>query len=88
MLKASFHPKAFLKHKQNKRSGLAARSRILSVLENQSRDIKGIMMETGLKYAIILYHLHLLEAEKIIARKSNKKPNIWELTGVGQKQLT
>lgn len=87
MLKASFHPKAFLERKGNKRSGLATRTLILNQLENKPRDVKGIMAETGLKYAIILYHLRLLEAEKIIARKSNKKPYVWELTGAGQKQL-
>jgi len=87
MLKASFHPKAFLEHKGNKRSGLAARSLILNQLEKKPRDIKSIMAETGLKYAIILYHLRLLETERVIMRKSNKKPYVWELTGIGQKQL-
>jgi len=87
MFKESYHPKAFLSLKRNIRPGLAVRTRILSTLERKPSTAKVIAQEIGTQYAVILYHLHLLEAEKIITRKG-KKPYLWELTGIGQRRLT
>jgi hypothetical protein len=43
---------------------------------------------SGLNYRVVVYHLHLLEAEHVVLRKGGKRPFIWELTGVGQQRLT
>lgn len=85
-MKERYHPKAFLMERRNVRLGLLARSRIVRVLEKQSFDAKGIAKETGLSYGVVLHHLHLFEAEKVVARKG-KRPFKWELTGAGQQTL-
>jgi len=85
-LKASFHPKAFLSQKRNVKLGLAARTRIVLALEKASSNARSVVNTTGLNYKIVLHHLRLLEAEKVVTRKGNK-PFIWELTGVGQQRL-
>jgi len=87
MFKITHHPKAFLTLKRNVRQGLLARTKIVLVLEKKSSNAKGITEETGLSYASVLYHLHLLEAENILTRKG-KRPYFWELTGAGQQRLT
>jgi len=87
MFKIAHHPKAFLTLKRNIRVGLFARTRILFILEKGASNAKGVAKETGLSYASILYHLHLLEAENILTRKG-KRPYLWELTGAGQQRLT
>jgi len=87
MLKESYHPKAFLSLKKNVRPGLVTRTRIISVLERGAFNIKTIAQETGLHYATVLRHVHLLEAEDILTRKGNR-PYLWELTGAGQQRLT
>ncbi len=87
MFRMIYHPKAFLALKKNIRPGLISRTRILSLLENRTANAKTIARETGLKYATVLYHLRLLEAEGILIRKDNK-PYSWELTGLGQRRLT
>jgi len=87
MLKESYHPKAFLSLKKNVRPGLVTRTRIISLLERGAFNIKTIAQETGLHYATVLRHVHLLEAEYILTRKGNR-PYLWELTGAGQQRLT
>jgi len=87
MLKESYHPKAFLSLKKNVRPGLVTRTRIISLLEGGAFNIKTIAQETGLHYATVLRHVHLLEAEDILTRKGNR-PYLWELTGAGQQRLT
>jgi predicted ArsR family transcriptional regulator len=87
MFKAAHHPKAFLTLKKNVRRGLLARTRIVLILEKKASNAKNVAEETGLSYASVLHHLHLLEAEKILTRKG-KKPYFWELTGAGQQRLT
>jgi predicted transcriptional regulator len=57
-------------------------------LKDQASSIKGIGHVSGLKYAVVLYHLRLLEEEKVIQRNNQKKPYLWSLTGLGQKRLT
>ena len=87
MFKIAHHPKAFLTLKRNVRVGLLARTRILLVLEKEASSAKKIAQETGLNYASVLYHLHLLQAENILTYKG-KRPYLWELTGAGQQRLT
>jgi len=86
MLKASFHPKAFLSQKRNVKLGLTARTRIILALEKTTSNIRSITNTTGLNYNIVLHHLRLLEAEKVVTRKG-KRPFLWELTGMGQQRL-
>ena len=69
------------------RLGLLARTMILQVVEKQTSSIKDIRQASGLKYAVILYHMKLLEEDKIVQREGGKKPYFWALTGAGQKRL-
>jgi len=85
-LKASFHPKAFLSQKRNVKLGLTARTRIIVALEKAASSIRGVANATGLNYNVVLHHLRLLEAEKVVTRKGNR-PFLWELTGMGQQRL-
>lgn len=87
MFKEAYHPKAFLSLRRNVRPGLAARTQIVLLLERKSSNAKTLAQETGLTYAAVLHHLHLLEVEDIVLRKG-KKPWSWELTGAGQQRLT
>jgi len=86
MLKAIFHPKAFLSTKRNVKLGLKARTQVIQVLENTALNVRGICKVTGLSYRIVVHHLRLLETEKVATRRG-KKPFTWELTGVGQQRL-
>jgi len=86
MFKIAHNPKAFLTLKRNVQPGLSARTQIVSVLEKRVCDAKNISHETGLSYATVLYHLHLLEAEKILSRRG-RRSYVWELTGAGQQRL-
>ncbi len=87
MLKVTYNPNAYLNQKRNVRLGLAARTKILQVIEKQAFSIKDIRQASGFKYAVVLYHLRLLEEEKIVQRRGGKKPYSWSLTGAGQKRL-
>jgi len=87
MFKIAHHPKAFLTLKRNVQQGLLARTRIVLILEKEASNAKDLAQKTGLNYATILYHLHLLEAENILTCKG-KRPYLWELTGAGQQRLT
>jgi len=69
------------------RLGLAARTKILQALEKRESDVKGIMSPSGLKYGVVIHHLRLLEAERVVVKKDGKKPYVWQLTGVGQQRL-
>jgi predicted transcriptional regulator len=86
MFKIFHHPKAFLTLKRNIQPGLLVRTQIISVLEKKACNAKKISKETGLSYASVLYHLHLLEAEKILNR-SGRYSYVWHLTGAGQQRL-
>ena len=86
MFKLIHHPKAFLNLKRNVQPGLAARTKIISMLEKGILITGKISRETGLSYSTVLYHLHLLESEKIISHRG-KRFYVWELTGVGQQRL-
>ncbi len=87
MFKIATHPKAFLTLKRNVQPGLIARTRMILVLEKEGSGAKKLAQETGLSYASVLHHLHLLEAENILIHKG-KIPYVWELTGAGQQRLT
>lgn len=86
-MKQVFHPRAFLSRKRNVHLGLLARTRILQVLEKGESDVKGTVKSTGLKYNVVIHHLRLLEAERVVLRRGNKRPFIWQLTGAGQQRL-
>ena len=88
MFKISFDPNAYLVRKRNVRLGLTARTKILESVREQASSIKDIGRQSGLKYAVVLYHLRLLEEEKVIRRGGEKRPYTWSLTGVGQKRIT
>jgi predicted transcriptional regulator len=87
MFKIAHHPKAFLILKRNVQRGLLARTQIILILEKKAFNAKKLAQETGLSYASVLYHLHLLEAENTLTCKGNR-PYLWELTGAGQQRLT
>lgn len=87
MFKEAYNPKAFLSLRRNVRPGLVARTKIVLLLERRTSNAKTLAQNTGLTYAAVIYHLHLLEVEDIVLRKG-KKPYSWELTGVGQQRLT
>jgi predicted transcriptional regulator len=86
MFKLTHHPKAFLTLKRNVQPGLSARTQIISFLEKRACNTKKISRETGLSYASVLHHLHLLEAENILSRRG-RRTYVWELTGAGQQRL-
>lgn len=87
MLKGAYHPNAFLSVRRNIRPGLAARTKIVLLLEKGTLNTKALVEQTKLSYSSVRYHLRLLEAEKIILHKGDR-PYSWELTGTGQQRLT
>jgi len=87
MFKPAYHPNAFLTLKRNVKAGLSARPQILFILEKKESTTRSISRETGLGYAIVLYHLHLLEAESFLRHRGHRC-YVWELTGAGQQRLS
>jgi len=85
-LKSAYHPKAFLALKKNMRHALAKRTKILMILQEASLSAAALAQKTELSYKSVLYHLHLLEAERIVTHAQGK-PYIWRLTGAGQQTL-
>ncbi len=63
-----------------------ARTKILTILEQQISDTLAITNKTSQSYKVVLHHLHLLETEGTVVHKG-KKPYVWLLTGSGQKRL-
>ncbi|MEM3695352.1 MAG: ArsR family transcriptional regulator [Candidatus Bathyarchaeia archaeon] len=86
MLKEPYHPKAYLTEVKNIKRGLLARTKILNALDKGSTDAKTLAEQTGMHYNVVMHHLRLLEVEGIVERKRSK-PNVWTLTGLGQKRL-
>ncbi len=86
MFKGSYHPKAFLLRKRNVKPGLLTRTKIASLLEGGSFTARMLSERTDAVYSSVLYHLHLMEYEAIVARKG-RRPYHWALTGAGQKSL-
>lgn len=68
------------------RSGLAARTKILAVLDQKGSDARTIAGITSQSYKVVIRHLHLLETNGTVTRRG-KKPYFWMLTGFGQKRL-
>ncbi len=87
MAKKAYHPNAYLSETKNIRRGLASRTTILRVLEKKAITAPTLAKESDLSYPVILHHLRLLNSEKIVSRKTSKKPFVWELTGMGQQRL-
>ncbi|MDW8048469.1 MAG: winged helix-turn-helix domain-containing protein [Nitrososphaerota archaeon] len=87
MSKGNYHPKAFLLYKRNVSKGLLVRTKIILSLEHSCQTARKISEMTNLKYSTILHHLRMMEKERIVAREAGK-PNVWTLTGIGQKRLT
>ena len=81
------HPNAYLKHIRNVHCGLAARTKILTLLERQGSAACKIAKESALTYGVVMYHLKLLENEGTVERKGNKR-FVWLATGFGQKRLS
>ncbi|MGB9675784.1 MAG: ArsR family transcriptional regulator [Candidatus Bathyarchaeales archaeon] len=86
MLKEPYHPKAYLEGVKNIKRGLIARTKILNVLDRGPADAKTLVEYTQMHYNVVMHHLRLLEAEGLVGRKRSK-PNVWALTGLGQKRL-
>jgi predicted transcriptional regulator len=82
----NYHPNAFLSMKKNIQPGLNSRTKILSFLEEQPSTTGKLSRKTLLSYNAVLYHLHLLENEKIVQHKG-RYIYIWKLTGLGQQKL-
>ncbi|MFA5363933.1 MAG: hypothetical protein WC325_01985 [Candidatus Bathyarchaeia archaeon] len=82
-----YHPNSFLKLKHNIQPGLEARTKIIHVLETGPFTTRKLSAKSALGYSVVLYHLHLLETENIL-RHVGRRSYVWELTGVGQQQLT
>jgi predicted transcriptional regulator len=85
--KDNVHPNAYLHKIKNVAQGLKARTRILSVLDEQYSSAAKIVQDTALKYSVVLHHLRLLEKEGIVHHKGNRR-YVWSSTGFGQKRLS
>jgi predicted transcriptional regulator len=72
--------------KRNVPRGLANRTKVILALEREPSNAKELSEKTGMSYASVLHHLHLLENERIVARRGGR-PYMWELTGAGQQSL-
>ena len=81
-----YHPNAYLSTIRNVRLGLAARTKILNVLEKTVGDARTIATLAGLSCGVAVHHLKLLAVEEIVYRNDHK-PSIWVTTGKGQKRL-
>jgi DNA-binding transcriptional ArsR family regulator len=71
---------------RNVKSGLAARSKILFLLDNQASSASKIAKESALTYGTVMHHLGLLRDEGIVERKGGRR-FVWVSTGYGQKCL-
>ncbi len=87
MSKEAIHPNAYLTEIRNIRQGMASRTKILKALELGNATAKALTKKSKLTYNVVLHHLWLLEAEKIVLCKRGKKPYDWGLTGIGQQRL-
>jgi predicted transcriptional regulator len=83
----SIHPKAFLTGKRNVKTGLEARSIIISYLEQAPKKTKEICIDSGFSYLKVTYHLRLLARERLVASTGEKRPYTWALTEYGQQRL-
>jgi len=86
MRDGNVHPNAYLKKIRNVHAGLAARSKILLLLDRQGFAASNIAKESTLSYAVIMYHLRLLKDEGIVERKGSRR-YVWLASGLGQRRL-
>jgi hypothetical protein len=86
MVKAIYHPNAYLSNIKNVNRGLVARTKLLITLEKTHGDARTIGREAELPYGVAMHHLKLLTKEGIVNRKGNR-PGIWTMSGFGQKRL-
>ena len=81
------HPNAYLKNIRNVNCGLAARTKLLVLLEHQGAAASKLAKESGLSYGVVMHHLGLLKSEGIVERKGSRR-YVWLATGLGQKRLS
>ena len=86
MPKEAYHPNAYLSKIRNVKRGLKARTQIIKVLEKNSAEARTMVKEASMHYKIVTHHLKLLMNEGIVRRKGGR-PQVWALTGAGQKRL-
>jgi predicted Rossmann fold nucleotide-binding protein DprA/Smf involved in DNA uptake len=68
------------------RSGLAARTRILDILNGDVFSAPRLARESALTYSVVVHHLNLLRQDGKVERKGNRR-YVWLSTGIGQKRL-
>jgi predicted transcriptional regulator len=85
-IKETYHPNAYLNRIKNVKVGLEARTKILKMLDQQPFSAPVLARNVSLSYKVVLYHLHLLEAELVVGRRGTR-PRIWVITGIGQTRL-
>ena len=81
-----FHQNAYLQKVRNVRCGLAARTKILLILDSQYCSVGELVHKTGLSCNVVRYHLRLLRREGIVGHKGDRR-YVWLSTGVGQTRL-
>jgi DNA-binding transcriptional ArsR family regulator len=86
MLKAQYHPNAYLLTVKNIKPGLQARTSLLTFLEKKGHIAKDLATTSKLSYRAVSHHLRLLEKAGIVKRKRGI-PHVWLITGRGQKRL-
>lgn len=84
--KTDVEPRAYLRAIQNVLPGVMSRTKVIRVLRDDWKSAGKVSRETGLSYKVVNYHLHLMENEKIVARRSGR-PRVWHLTGLGQQRI-
>jgi hypothetical protein len=85
-IKEAYHPNAYLHGVKSVKSGLAARTKILNLLDTQPMSAGNAAHNTNLSYGVVWYHLRLLETEGTVCRHG-ERPCVWSSTGLGQKRL-
>ena len=84
--RTDLEPRAYLRAIQNVLPGVKSRTRVIRVLRDDWKSAGRISRDTGLSYKVVNYHLHLMENERIVARRSGR-PRVWHLTGLGQQRI-
>jgi len=72
---------------RNVYSGLAARTKILSLLDRQGFSASKIATASSLSYGVVMYHLRILDYEGTVERRGNRR-YVWLSTDLGQKRLS
>lgn len=86
MEKLETEPRAYLRTIQNVLPGVMSRTRVIRALRADWKSASKVSKEAGLSYKVVNYHLHLMENEKIVSRRSGR-PRVWHLTGLGQQRI-